>query len=322
MMLVNENMMCSHSKKTALLLIFLLLQCFLNVIWGQQIKRSDTITFEDSSSIVVNIYKDTPSELSSKYITLLPVGNNIGWTNEISFQKIIPEKHIYKLGMMTGRMGGFGGVTVSGIHYLKTGRLTTNKIFFTLKTVVAAEQGKIKHYVIKLPVAKSRYYGVHCELGFQMMRYKNPFAFSSDNSIYSISRASYGVIGLGFGYNSFQGVLLKPQSEKHMGSSRLFTAVADLVVYPLFKLNVSEVDSAATTNEPSSKNVFGRPIGFRIYMQVQKSFKYKRENHFNNCFGYTYRIGLVQSPHIHLKYGTFLGDFTTIEMGLGVFYNF
>lgn len=290
------------------------------LMYAQKSKGTFTATFKDGMSVSYTVYQNMPNEIFSRHFSALSLGNHIGITNEFSYQKIVPGKMLYKAGIFAGYFSGFGGVTASGIYYLGTSSKEAKQRITVRTTYQGADH--YTRYVTTVPVTMERYWGIHGEAGFHRTGFKSPYSHYYNNAEYALESVSYGVLAAGFGYNSFRGLQVKIRGEEYAGGSRMFTAAADLVLYPGMNIKATGVDSLALTHDLESKDVSSGMIGFHIFAQLHSSFLYHKDNEPKGCIGIVWRLGIEKAPYINEEWNVTESKTINPELGLGLFYTF
>lgn len=306
-------------KKTLLVLCLGFLAA--STMSAQKSKGAFTAKFEDGTVIDYELLQNRPDELFRRHISVLSMANDLAITNEISFSEIRPGRFQYKAGVYAGLISGFGGVTASGTWYLGS----AEKPIQQSVTVRSISGGNTTtKYVVKVDATKGKYWGIHGELAFHTVNYKNlPVGYDFGGGSYSVNKVSYGVVAAGFGYNSFRGaqVNVKESMGGYIGGTRLFTAVADLAFYPGLNVDATASDSIAGLHKLEGKDISEGTIGFRMYVQSQTTFVYHKKKEPNGCLGIMWRLGALKSAYTSKKYT--LGNIpVTPVFGLGLMYTF
>lgn len=301
-------------------LLFFLMLLGVSGLVAQGSKGRYTATFEDGSMISYDLYQDLPTEIFSKHFTALSLANNVGITNEFSFQQIVPGKFLWKAGIMAGYFSGFGGVTASGIYYMGSAEREAHQRITIRTTYQGADH--YTRYTTNVDVTKGKYWGIHGEAGFHRVGYKTPYDHTFNGGHYALESVAYGVVAAGFGYNSYRGLQVKIKDAEYVGGTRLFTAVADLVLYPGTVVTATASDSTARQHELKGKDVSNGMVGFHVYAQLQSSFLYHRPKKPDGCVGIVWRFGVIRAPYSNEQWNVLGSAMITPEMGLGLFYNF
>lgn len=308
--------------KFKLLFLAALLGC--SYAHAQKSKGTFTAKFEDGVMLSYDLYQNRGDECFNKHATYLSLGNNIGLTNELSYSVLIPDKLTYKGGIYASIIGGFGGVTASGIYYLKSSEKEI-KNGFTVKSYQVGDQ--ITRYKVSIPSIKNKYFGIHGELAYNTFSPNGGLLeyTASNQGHYVISDVSYGVVALGIGYNSLKGGQIKVDDTDggYTGGTRLFTAIADVAFYPGFGVKADPVsgDSIAMSQDFDKKEYSDGAVGFRAYVQAQTSFMYHKKKTPKGAVGIVWRLGVSREPKSNALLTIGSGAITPM-LGLGLMYTF
>jgi hypothetical protein len=287
-----------------------------------------TATFEDGTTIKFSMVENAGDEL---YTNSLAVIGNLyasGGGTALYFSHIRPDKFFANAEVCPGMIGNEQEFHVGGMYFLAA-KQKKYTLPFTLKSVVSGNTET--HYVIKTDAYKGRHFGVHAEAGFKHHKFEPSLAYfgtSAEFTNYTFQSFSSGELAIGLGMaGTKNGIVHIDNSNSYAGGTRLFTATADILVFPGEKVEFSQVDSVGVEHPGQGsfdvKNFSNGKIGFRIMAQGQTTFAYRKKDKIpTTCLGFMWRLGVEKSNYVDSSTGILPGGEIAVLLGLGFFLTF
>ena len=272
-----------------------LLMLSINVIAQVGPSQNQIATFEDGTKISYSVQDNVGDNQFANTIAAFNQADNrdIGCYS-LMYGRLQPDRfYAYgELGMMFGN--GFAGVSAGGIYFLAS----SEKEYMLPMSIRSVSSGNTEtKYVIKTPAIKNKHLGAHFEAGYK--RYNVLLStVSTENRSYQLTSLSSGQVAIGLGYVSTKQALVKVDGKSYMGGSRLFKMTADLLVYPGMKFESTPADSASASVPLTLKDFSQGAVGFRVQIEGQGSFKFKKKSILQTNFGFFYRLGVMKAAYV------------------------